>query len=60
LKNKVIIQGSKTWTNPQIENLQKSHELRLIRAQTQHKIQDTYLNFIISSVEKTVDPHGFK
>jgi len=46
---------------PQIENLQKSHELRLIRAQTQHKNPEhMYLNFLIPSVEKTVDPHGFK
>jgi hypothetical protein len=28
---------NKTWTNLQIKNHKKSHELRLIRSQTQHK-----------------------
>jgi len=27
----------KTWTIPQIKNHKKSHELKLIRPQTQHK-----------------------
>jgi len=28
---------NKTWTNPQIKNHKKGHELRLIRPQTEHK-----------------------
>jgi len=29
-----------TWTNPQTKNHKKSHELRLIRPQTWHKIPE--------------------
>jgi hypothetical protein len=32
-----------TWINPQIKTQKKSYELRLIRPQTQHKIQNTYI-----------------
>jgi len=55
---------NKTWTNPQIKNHTKSHELRLIRPQTQHTyLKHTYLKFLTPltpSVEKTVNLHGFK
>jgi len=37
---------NKTWTIPQIKNHKKSHELRLIRTQTQDKNSEhMYLNF---------------
>jgi hypothetical protein len=48
---------NKTWTRAQIKNHKKSHELRLIRPQTQHKNpENTYLKFLtplMPSVEKT-------
>jgi hypothetical protein len=51
--------------NLQIKNYKKSHELRLIRPQTQHKnLQHMYLKFLtspVASVEKIVNLlHGFK
>jgi hypothetical protein len=34
---------NKTWTSPQIKNHKKSHELGLIRPQTQHKnLEDVF------------------
>jgi hypothetical protein len=53
------------WTNPQIKNHKRSHELRLIRPQMQHKYPDHgYLKFwtlLTPTVEKTVYLlHGFK
>jgi hypothetical protein len=51
---------NKTWTNAQIKNHKKSHELGLIRPQTQHKIPEhKYLKFLTPSVETTVNLHGF-
>jgi hypothetical protein len=54
---------NKTWTNPLIKNHKKSHELRLIRPQTQHKNpEDTYLKFLTPlrpSMEKTMNLHEF-
>jgi hypothetical protein len=42
---------NKTWTNLQIKNHKKSHELRLIRPQTQHKNPEhMYLKFLTPSV----------
>ena len=47
-----------------IINHKKSHELRLIRPQTQHKNREhMYLKFLTpltTFVEKTVNLHGFK
>jgi len=34
---------NKTCTNPQIKNQNMSHELKLIRPQTQQKVQNTYI-----------------
>jgi hypothetical protein len=56
---------NKTWTNPQIKNHKNSHELGLIRPQTQHKNPEhMYLKFLIPptpSVEKIVNLlHRFK
>jgi hypothetical protein len=56
---------NKTRTNPQIKNHNMSHELRLIRPQTQHtNPEHTYLKFLTPlrpSMEKTVHLlHGFK
>jgi len=47
LKNKKLTTWlkNKNWTNPQIKNHKKSHELRLIRPQTQQRNPEhTYLN----------------
>jgi hypothetical protein len=47
LKNKKLTTRlkNKTWTNPQIKNHKKSHELRLIRTQTRERNpQHMYLN----------------
>jgi hypothetical protein len=48
---------------PQINYCKKSHELRLIKLQTQQKNPEhMYLKFLIpltTSVEKIVDFHGF-
>jgi len=43
LKNKELTTRlkNKTWTNSQIENPKKNPELRLMRPQTWHKIQNT-------------------
>jgi hypothetical protein len=55
---------NKTWTNVQIKNHKKSHELRLIRPQIQHKNPEhMHLKFLTSptpSVEKIVNLYGFK
>jgi hypothetical protein len=52
------------WTNPQIKDHKKSHELRLIRPQTQHKNPEhMYLKFLMPltlSLEKIVNLYGFK
>ena len=54
---------NKTWTNLQIKNHEESHELKLIRPQTQNKNPEhMYLKFVTSltlSVEKIVNLHGF-
>jgi hypothetical protein len=41
-------------TNQHIKNLKKSHELRLIRPQTQHKTPEHIFKFLTPSVEKIV------
>jgi hypothetical protein len=52
---------NKSRTNPQIKNHEKSHELRLIRPQTQHRNPEhMYLKFLTPSVEEVVNLHGFK
>jgi hypothetical protein len=49
-----------TWTNPQIKDHKKSHELRLTRPQTPHmKPEHTYLKFLTASMEKIVNLYGF-
>jgi len=59
LKVNCITQNS-TWTNPQIKDHKKSHELRLTRPQTQHTKPDhTYLKLLTPSVEKIVNLYGF-
>jgi hypothetical protein len=55
---------NKTWTNPQIKNHRKSHELRLIRPQTKYRnTEHTYSEFVTPltpSVEKILNLHGLK
>jgi hypothetical protein len=55
---------NKTWTNPQIKSHKKSHELKLIRPQTEHKSSETtFLKFLTPptpSVERIVNLHGFE
>ena len=54
---------NKTWTNPQIKDRNKSHELRLIRPQIQHKNpENMYLKLtpLTPSVEKIVKLQDFK
>ena len=59
LKVNCITQNN-TWTNPQIKDHKKSHELRLTRPQIQHtKLDHTYLKFLTAYVEKIVNLYGF-
>jgi len=54
---------NKAWTNSHIKNHKKSHELKLIRPQTQHKNPEHVFKFLTAqtpSVEKIVNLHGFK
>ena len=54
---------NKTWTNPQIKNHKKGHELRLITPWTEHKNPEhTYLKFLtpLPSAEKTVHLNALK
>jgi len=64
LKINYKAQKKKNWTNPQIRNHTKGHELTLTRPQTQHKkLEHMYLNFsapLIPSVEKIVNLRGFE
>jgi hypothetical protein len=55
---------NKTRTNPQIKNLKKRDELKLIRPQTQHRNPEhtvfKFLTPLTLSVGKIVNLHGFK
>jgi hypothetical protein len=64
-KLKINYKTNKTWTNPQIKNNKKSHELRLIRTQTQYKNPEhmslKFITPLTPSVGKPVNLlHGFK
>jgi len=43
-KLKITVKAdNKTWVNPQINNHIKRHELGLLRPETWHKIQNTWI-----------------
>jgi hypothetical protein len=54
----------KTWTNLQIKNYKKSHELKLIKPQTQHQNPEhkylKFLTLLTPAVEKIMNLHGFR
>jgi hypothetical protein len=49
---------NRAWNIPQIKTIKESHELGLIRPQTQHKApKHSNLKFLTPSVEKIVTDH---
>jgi adenine-specific DNA methylase len=54
---------NKAWNSPQIKILQQSHELHIIRLQTQNTVpENKHLKFLTSlttSVDKTANLYGF-